>query len=202
MIKQQKKRAPWEKRIVSPPSPKKKRNALWPWIISGAIAGLLIVLVAITTIVHSPSKSTPLKPHATPTPTSPTQGLENYLYQLANNSHPNGTITTSTYNPNAKSEIILDILSGQLDNATAIANIQYDCFVIQRAIWKSNILLTTVTVNINAPGMDQQGVYNITKVGECDLKAQTETSFNWETLTPQQAWMTYDKIWMNPLLNK
>jgi hypothetical protein len=202
MIKQQKKRTPWEKMALPPPSPKKKKKPIWPWIISGTIAGLIIVLIAIATLAHSPSKSTSLTPRATPTPTSPIQGLQNYLFQVAQNSNPTGTITTSSYDPNAKTEVILDTLSGQQDNPSAIAHIQYDCFVIQQAIWKSNILFTTVTVTIDAPGMNQQGVYDITKIGQCELKAQTESSFNWDTLTPQQAWSSYNMIWLHPLLKE
>jgi len=175
---------------------------LWPWLISGVIAGLLIVLIAITTIAHSPSKNPPLTPHATATPPSGTQGLENYLLQVAQNSHPTGTPVTSTYNPNAKSVLILDRLNSQWDSTSAEFNIEYDCLVIQQAIWRSNIPLYSVTVGITAPAIDPKGNVSTTKAGMCELNEQTARSFTWETLTPQQAWMTYDVMWMNPSVNE
>jgi len=175
---------------------------LWPWMISGVIAGLLIVLIAITTLAHSPSKNPPLTPHATATPPSGTQGLENYLLHVAQNSHPNGTLVTSTYDPNAKSVLIVDRFNSLWDSTSAKFDIEYDCLVIQQAIWRSNIPLYSVTVNISAPGRDQKGNLILTRAGLCEWKEQTARSFTWETLTPFQAWMTYDVMWLNPAINQ
>jgi len=199
MSNQQRKKAPW---MSAPPPnlPGKKGIPYWPWMILVALVGVVILFVVIYATANSLSSGTPGTTQ-NPDLTTP-QGINQYTLRLAQNSGASGTIVSSRYETSVKGLVVTEAVGAQASHNAYRTNIENDCFVIQQAIWKSDIHLGAVEVNILGPRIDSTGSTKTGPIGVCILKAQTAQKFTWNNLTSNQAWNHYDANWLLPALRQ
>ncbi|WIG59425.1 MAG: hypothetical protein OJF49_002172 [Ktedonobacterales bacterium] len=178
--------------------------------------GLCVALLALLTILAaggcaptssasrhtSRATATPSAPDATPT----TQQLFALHAQQAFGSAV--ARTTATYDPQRHTLAITGALSSS-DVPLTIAQVNAAheltmalCFQAQHALWTPdatpNITLDEITVTIQGPIFDDYGNTYTDSYGAAILNASTAAHFAWNSLTPDTAWATYNRVWLRP----
>jgi hypothetical protein len=127
-------------------------------------------------------------PSATPTPTLPDERVAAAVQGLSN--------LRGRYLGLDSPYFADPIMAVLIEEASppSLSDVQYDAFLVQRRLWESPSLLPSnweVAVQFYINTVTQQngpGTY----VAQANLHGSTAAGFNWDQLTPQQAWQRYD----------
>jgi hypothetical protein len=116
---------------------------------------------------------------------------------FAQQSGASGSDFSSYYDSRSRSIAITETIGLTEKSTISARTVLTDCFEIERALWhKEHLNLETVTVNILGP----LNIGIINPIAICTLDGSTEQHFNWDILSPGQAWEEYDYTWILPVL--
>ena len=139
----------------------------------------------------------------TPTPTA----QERLLTSLARQAIGDLAIDVrATFDAGARSVTVATTLGGSVPNspadiAAAQERVKAICFRAQQALWTSRTTLSSVTVTVSGPILDQYADAITGAYGAAVLSANSAKRVTWDTLAPDTAWDQYDNVFLRPDFN-
>jgi hypothetical protein len=161
---------------------------------------MLAIMVAVIGMQYETTYTSTNDIPPTPTPTPIPHLLSSLEFEqhsllFAQQSGASGSNLSSYYDSSSWSIAITETIGTTGKSGISARTVLTDCFDIEKALWQ-HLNIKTVTVNII--GSVSIGIIN--PIAICTLDESTEQHFNWNILSPGQAWEEYDYTWILPSL--
>jgi hypothetical protein len=133
-------------------------------------------------------------PAATATPATTWQAIADIANRILGGS---GTTISVSFTPRTGYAVIKDTLADPtFDPAPRAQIIKDNTYVLMVQLFTNRLPITEVYFRVDGPLVDQNGNTSIGIYAEVVLTAATAKTFNWDTLTPNQAWGEYDSAFV------